>query len=456
MIAGTARNRLEETERLPALYRRRSPKISDLELATTARMKKTILSRLESRVKFIGALVLVVASQPALAGNNYLTTSSAAKTTSGTGAALYLSESAAISENPSLLTLSPRGPGALGLTVGATFLRVASDASPATPTAAGDGPTYRNKFESATLPELASFYRFDDKLTFGLGYLVPSNGAANFEDIPEMLDNRTLFVATNLPIAAAYRVHPDAGVSFAINLTTGMLETTNFGTTTIARKDSKTAFSVGAHYGNQDIGRVGFSYFSGAQFEFTSSTLNLVTQQIGDAKVGLPPQFAIGYSYGVLDELDLSLQFKQFTWTKAEHYKDIGWADENIVSLAGEYRLDDMIKIRAGFALLSGAMQEEKDQNGDEVVDYQGTPTTMFVRQSVNATSGGTANKVLSFGGEFQLMPNLSLNAGYSHAFARKIEQTGTSQLLGPYKASLESSLIQYTLSVDYVVDTGA
>lgn len=163
-------------------------------------------------------------------------------------------------------------------------------------------------------------------------------------------------------------------------------------------------------------------------------------------KLEAPQQVGIGAAYtfpgiNLLVETDV----KWINWADANGYQSFDWEDQWVYALGAQYKPIPKLALRAGYNFGNSPVKEHNGWNGAAPHTIQGhvLPTYFFETFRVIGFPAVVEHH-LTCGVGYEFTPRLALNAGYMHAFANTITESGT-DFFGN-QAGLESTLSQDSL----------
>ncbi len=148
-----------------------------------------------------------------------------------------------------------------------------------------------------------------------------------------------------------------------------------------------------------------------------------------DLKLTQPQEVAIGLGYEVTPELKVGLDLRWINWADADGYKQFGWKDQTVVAIGGEYKVNQSLKLRAGYNYGKSPIRSNPPNNANipNLGPMPGGNIQWFNLIGFPAIS----EHHISLGGSYQFNKNFAIDLAYVHAFEKKVESNVDLQM-GP------------------------
>lgn len=391
----------------------------------------------------LGVGLMLMLSSNLLAIQGSLTSSSGfvGSSIGGATVAQFTNEFDAVIDNPALMDYTKTKPGTHKFSLGFAWANYPNwiEGSPATSYTKG-------KRDSAYLPFIGYFYNINEKFKFGTGlYAIGGTGY----DYPEPYNQKGLYAAVSVPLAASYKVSDAFALGASLNLVLTQISSNNSGLKDTNGSSATATPAVGATYAITRSLLLGADVGLGTTAEFKNFYYPVDANNGYDLKIGTPLQASIGigqntenYSYG--------FKYRFINWKNTESYKQLGWADQHTFSLGGQYKFSDFWTGRAGIYHVTKVF-ETSGVNGAETITYGGQPLTKFFRDYANAIMNGMPQWQYALGGGYKIMDKSMLDFGLMYEPETLIKFTGSFASV-PYYIKKKNSNIQMFLAYSHEV----
>ncbi len=311
------------------------------------------------------------------------------------------------------------------------------------------GP-FSGKTEHTADPALIPAFGFTahrpgGKIAYGVGFL----GLAGFgADFPQDSTNPifapqpfgfghvfSTYALMKVPVMAAVQVNDQLSIGGAFIAGRASLtarpagfttpDCTATGTCFVPSTDSDSAWGFGAQVGVlykiNDTFNVGLSYQSEMEFEdfeWNSAVANPNLPTFGthrkiSLQVNNPANVVVGIGITPGDRLKIALDVKQMYFEDTEGFGNVlGWEDITAIGLGVQYQLMPKITLRAGYNQTDNAIPDE---------------AAFF-----NVASPAIFGKHVAIGGGIQVTPTMTMNATYYRAFSESVSGPFISPVIGP------------------------
>jgi long-chain fatty acid transport protein len=122
-------------------------------------------------------------------------------------------------------------------------------------------------------------------------------------------------------------------------------------------------------------------------------------------------------AWDATDAFKLALDYRFIRWTSGNAYKKLGWNDQSVIALGGQYKFDKL-SVRLGFNYGKSPLNDLSDQNGLKSVDIDGHSVFASSLSRLNAFAIPViAQTHLSGGLGYSLTQDLDLNTAFVYVF---------------------------------------
>ena len=246
-------------------------------------------------------------------------------------------------------------------------------------------------------------------------------------------DLKTDFQVMKFAPNLAYRILPNLSVGAALQVNWAQLDlgdgsAHNFGVGT----------QVGVSYKPIDGLSLGVTYQSEQKHTFkrafnfntTDQSPNFLSpSQVDNNRDTLalaqPQQVVIGAAYDIIpSKWMIEVDGKWLNWANATGYDDFGWKDQYVAAVGTQVKPLDWLAVRVGYNYGNNPVKEHNGWNALGSRTLQGSPVNNFFYEYFR-TIGFPAivENHLTAGLGINLTKKVSLNLGYTHAFAKTIKE---------------------------------
>lgn len=314
------------------------------------------------------ATILYSTSLFASANGGVLTgISPASQAMGGTGVANFTNGTDAMYKNPALLSQLPAESGKTTGELYATYFTQNGSVN-----YDSDGTGNMKTINSATsgriAPQIAATYKVNDQWALGLGVLSFGGAVADYSALKTSSTDalhkanglETSMDLVRIPLAVSWKINDMFSVGAAPFLTYGQMEL-NYDVTTPGTDSGRTkhgAFGVGGEFGATAKAAgflFGLAYTTNSNVSYPA-ILNLDLFGINAAKasglnnleIDQPQELAAGVGYDVTSDIRVTVDYRFINWASAIGYRDLGWSDQHVFAVGGQYKLDKLA-VRVGY-----------------------------------------------------------------------------------------------------------
>jgi long-chain fatty acid transport protein len=288
------------------------------------------------------------------------------------------------------------------------------------------------------IPSIGIIYHLNPKLTFGISaYGVSGMGVdyrnTNVDCNPYdgVKGCYTNFQGMEMSPSIAYKVNENLSVGFGVDLLYGALDL-GYGLSS----DYAISFQGGIAYKVNPMITIGAVVKSPSKFNFPRVMPNPKNPtELTDMTLEQPWQYGIGIGIKPTDNLRLGVDVQYLTWKYADGYKNFDWKNQLVFKIGGEYKVNDILTLRAGYNYGKSPIKEHYITNPKqecmECMRIIGFPA--IVEHHV------------TFGAGIKLNRQLTLNVSYMHAFENTVE---SKSVTGDYwKSKLSEDAVSFGLA---------
>lgn len=329
------------------------------------------------------ALLSAVLSIPASATNvvNFIGLSANSVGMGGTGVSNFTTATEALYKNSALLAFAPIDAGHFTFDLTGGVIQQPETGTYSTTTA--------NTLSGASFTgDVAVAYKVTDYLAVSLGFLPYGGASSDYTGQNNIYQPKNSLTLMRAMAGIAVRPTPwlTLGVApflgwnqFALNESVaGFILQTNAQTT----RSASSATDFGAQFGvavrpmeNMTIGvtyltRTSFLYKGLIAIDNFGPNANPANTP-NDFTLDQPDEIAAGISYSPIPELTIAFDYRNIGWSRAEGYQEFGFSTQNVVSIGGEYKMEEW-RFRAGFNYAATPLANVTGENGATTINLQG------------------------------------------------------------------------------------
>jgi long-chain fatty acid transport protein len=386
---------------------------------------------------------MALASAPGFAANGgyFIGVTPASVSMGGTGTGSYISELDAQDKNPALLG-DHSCPNGARTTVELTLGMFSNN-----PSATINGTTASSKGWLKPLPSGAVSYKWTDQFTIGAAFGAIGGASSDFTGattpgIYEIKINEYLYrgsinlAYTFLDNTLSIGAGPILTMSYLqsnsdANSGGGLAQTTHTGDSQsglgaqlgVAWKTPLKGLTLGSSYRSQTT----LNFKNNVNFVAISPN-PLAPPVFSDVQLQTPAEFALGLGYSFSDDIKVQVDYRYIAWSKAALHSDLGWNDQNVISVGGEYKATKALAIRAGVNYGQSPIQSNlAEANSLTPISFQGHPTFPFWISALNLTANpGITEWHIGLGAGYQVSDALNVDIGGMFAPQKTVSRAGT------------------------------
>ena len=205
-------------------------------------------------------------------------------------------------------------------------------------------------------------------------------------------------------------------------------------------------YQLGVLYRLTDAISLGATYISPQKVKYE----NVLAKPDGfsaNLELESPQQVGFGVAFTLFDKLLLEGDVKWLNWSDAQGYHEFDWDDQWVYALGAQYEVIPKLFLRAGFNYGSNPVKRHENFTGTTFKTVQGTTLPTYYYETFRIIGfPAIVETHLTAGIGYEFSPKFGLHMGYTHAFEKKIKESGTGLDGGP--ASMESKLYEDSLEL--------
>jgi long-chain fatty acid transport protein len=403
-------------------------------------MKKFVLS-------VVAALAVVAISAPAFAtnGTNIIGVGAISRSMGGVGAAAPQDAISAVFANPAAMCYIPCETSEVDFAATIFDPTVKAEAN----TNATGALNAKSQGSPYAFPAIGIYTPINEKWRFGLAAYGVSGLGVDYKDTSLATIGTTFGMAQGTDIRTQLSIMKFApNVAYMINdkLSVGAALQINWAQLDLGSGDSHDygfGTQVGVIYKPVDGLSLGATYQSPQKhtfkrvFNFNDNSQAGAFLPVGQTDnnrdtlaLEQPQQVVVAAAYDIIpNTLLMEVDGKWLNWGGAKGYKDFDWEDQYVIAVGTQYKPVDWLAIRAGYNYGNNPVKEHNGwfatapQGG--YTSLQGTPVNNFFYEYFRVVGfPAVAEHHITAGLGVNITPKVSLNAGYMHAFSKKISET--------------------------------
>jgi long-chain fatty acid transport protein len=154
-----------------------------------------------------------------------------------------------------------------------------------------------------------------------------------------------------------------------------------------------------------------------------------------------PQQIGLGIAFDVIpNTFLLEINGKWINWSNAKGYSDFDWEDQYVLAIGAQYKVTPKLTLRAGYNYGKNPVKEHNGFNGLSPIQVQGKTMPTYYYETFRVIGfPAVVENHLTFGFGYDFTPRFSIHLGYTHAFSKTINESGTA--LNGQPVSLSSTL---------------
>ncbi len=359
----------------------------------------------------------------------------------GVGIGLYTDADSVIFSNPALMTAAKTNVFSFGGTLfmphtkGSerwTVLKNPQDPTQGTFTLS-DSATSNAKYFA--IPSIGIIYHLSPKVTFGISaYGISGMGVdyrnTNVDCNPydTVKGCYTNFQGMEMAPSIAIKVNEKLSLGFGVDLLYGALDL-GYGLSS----DYALSFQGGVAYKVNPVITVGAVVKTPSKFNFPRVMDFNGDGNLDSMTLEQPWQYGVGIGIEPNDRIRIGADVQYLQWSKADGYKDFDWDDQWVFKIGGEYKVNDILTLRAGYNYGKSPI---KGHYINTAQIAQALAAAGYSQQQIYQTIGqieamecmrivgfpAIVENHITFGAGIQLTKMLRLDLSYMHAFENTVE----------------------------------
>ena len=308
-------------------------------------------------------------------GDNVIGSTAKSRALGGTGIANHMGVES-IFKNPSLLHQTENAEVSFG---GLLFMP-----SVTATTNSGTEKSVKSAADQFLVPAVGLITQYNDKITLGFGMFGTGGLGLDYRDnLNTHFNMRTALSMLKMSAAAAYKIDDKFAVGLGIQMMYGTLDITYnnpSGAGLVGNGMSDhigTGFDLGLSYAINSNFTLGFNYQSKIDMEYKgvikNAAANFGLTGFSD-KLAQPSEMGLGASYEN-DLIKVNFNVKQIKWSAAEGYDKFKWADQTVMALGGEYKMNQWA-LRYGVNMADAPIKDEALSGTIGALNALGFPAT--------------------------------------------------------------------------------
>lgn len=288
------------------------------------------------------------------------------------------------------------------------------------------------------IPSIAIIYPLSNRWYFGIAaYGVSGMGVdyrnTNVKCNPNSPGCYTNFQGMELSPSIAYKVSQRFALGFGLDLIYGALDL-GAGLSS----DYAVAAQLGVAYKFNNWINLGASVKTPYKFHFARVADFNNDQTLDSMDLEQPWVYGIGIGLKPLKGLRIGADVQYLKWSDADGYKDFGWDDQWVFKIGGEYKVNNLLTLRAGYnygkSPIDGrTIPANAQYEGMECLRIIGFPAIV--------------ESHLTFGAGLKLTQNLQMDIAYMHAFENTVTSRASNGDYWKSKLSEDSVSVGFTWS---------
>jgi long-chain fatty acid transport protein len=372
----------------------------------------------------------------------------------GVGIGLYTDADSVIFSNPALMT----EPKTNVFSFGGTLFMPHTKAYEKSLLNGGVASSATSNAKYFAIPSIGIIYHINKKITFGISaYGIsgmgvdyrntniscnPYNTLAQVNATGAVIASNpqgcyTNFQGMEMAPSIAVKVNNQLSLGFGVDLLYGALDLGHG-----LSSDYALSFQGGIAYKVTPMITIGAVIKTPSKFNFPRVMYNPKTGRLEDLTLEQPWQYGVGIGIKPNDRIRIGADVQYLQWSKADGYKDFDWKDQWVFKIGGEYKVNDILTLRAGYNYGKSPIRGHKvtnpydDKKGDgaECMRIIGFPA--IVESHITVGAG------------IKLTKDMALNISYMHAFENTVKSTSVD---GSYwKSKLSEDAISMGLTWNF------
>lgn len=169
-----------------------------------------------------------------------------------------------------------------------------------------------------------------------------------------------------------------------------------------------------------------------------------------DLKLESPQQLGIGIAVEpVKDVFLIEVDGKWINWEDAKGYKDFDWKDQWVLAIGAQFKPTKKLALRAGYNYGNNPVREHNGFVGTDLTSVQGKTLPVYYFETFRIIGfPAIVKQHITFGIGYELSKKFAINAGYTHAFKERINESGTN--IAGQPTTLESTLSEDSLEFGF------
>jgi long-chain fatty acid transport protein len=301
------------------------------------------------------------------------------------------------------------------------------------------------------IPSIGVIYHLSPKLTFGISaYGISGMGVdyrnTNIKCDPNSSGCYTNFQGMEMAPSIAYKINDQLSVGFGVDLLYGALDLGHG-----LSSDYAISFQGGVAYKVNPMVTLGAAVKTPSRFNFPRVMDFNGDGELDGMTLEQPWQIGVGVGLKPMPKLRVGVDVQWLNWKDAKGYKDFDWKNQWVFKIGGEYKVNDILTLRAGYDYGNNPVK------GHYISTAQ-LAAAGYTPQQIGAVEAMECMRIIGFpaivehhitlGAGIKLTKNMTLNVAYMHAFEKTIESTADN---GDYwKSKLSEDGISFGLTWNF------
>ncbi len=274
-----------------------------------------------------------------------------------------------------------------------------------------------SEIDQTLTPQMAASYQLNEEWTTGVAVTVLGGAGSDYP--ADLVGDRAGIKAGGIILSpsVSYQIRPNTRLGASLQYAYEQVESDGFSPLVGGFGNNKGdttgyGFKLGLHQAVTPDLTFGLTYQSkidvGEIDDHCSGDglFTLYKASGGDCSLDMPEIFGAGARYQVTPELTTLVDIQYILWESVDVIKDVfGWENRYVYKLGGEYKLNPLLTLRAGFN------HSKAPQAKDRIAD--------------NVFAGAIVENHYTLGMSYQSQQNLSFSWYYSYGQENELKQKG-------------------------------
>lgn len=379
------------------------------------------------RFALLSALFLGAFNSAHATNGTYLIgTTPASQAMGGTGVAHYTSDGNALFKNPALLAAEGED-AKCSLELSTTHMHIKNHSQ------FNSAQEVSSQSNIPMAPNVTGSYHPGKDLGLGWGIFSLGGSQADFAGNSTLSEVKSDLTLSRFVVGGAYAVTPWLSVGAGPFLTLGRFSLNSTDSTTGKQStrapDSSTGFGyeagIGIHPNKQ--WEIGASFISKSKV-----TYNNVSDFEAFAPVGAsvprgdgvvdpfdieqPMEIAAGIKFNPCDATTITFDYRRIMWSEAAGSRDLGWSDQDVFAVGGEYRVNSW-SWRLGFNYAASPVGDQSNIDGAQGDMAQGKNISRRVKTLFNTVAFPAFSSThFTAGGAYQFTKHLGIDLAFVYS----------------------------------------